>query len=327
MWLMGGIQDKAAPGAAADDLGAAAAAAARMLDGALAWEPVPVEAAIRRGDTKGLRSMLARGAHLQQSDLMVAVNSGDLEMLAFVQAECKAGDGAGEYRKMMRQTAAQIRAERRASLGTPTADAAELRRSSSVPQRPSSGSGALRRAGGRRLAMTPENPQTLAQILEAAKSSWSGPVVLFPEGARTNGGGVLAWKPKTFQGLESFEKPKGTSLVSLEYNKGGAYTPHHTVGTAFRHVFWLCMQPYHNVTSVWLSDSDTANAVKGKSLTEATEYLRTVLVRMIPGAVELSIGAEKHQEFMAFWDASQRKGYTKASDAKAKAKAPSKKTS
>jgi len=187
--------------------------------------------------------------------------------------------------------------------------------------------GALRRAGGRRLAMTPENPQTLAQILEAAKSSWSGPVVLFPEGARTNGGGVLAWKPKTFQGLESFEKPKGTSLVSLEYNKGGAYTPHHTVGTAFRHVFWLCMQPYHNVTSVWLSDSDTANAVKGKSLTEATEYLRTVLVRMIPGAVELSIGAEKHQEFMAFWDASQRKGYTKASDAKAKAKAPSKKTS
>jgi len=118
----------------------AAAAAARMLNGTAAWEAEPMEAAVRRGDVKALRSLVSRGARLQQSDLMAAVNSGDLDMLAIVQQECQGADGTVEYRKMMRQTAAQIRADRREIVE------ADRRRSESLP-RPSSGSGALRRAG------------------------------------------------------------------------------------------------------------------------------------------------------------------------------------
>lgn len=180
--------------------------------------------------------------------------------------------------------------------------------------------GALRRAGARRPALAPQQPKSLRQIAEEARSSWSGPVVVFPEGARTNGTAVLAWKANTFKGLESFEKPEGTALVSIMYSKRWAYTPHHTVGTAFKHVAWLCFQPFHSVKSVWLPSSDVANAIKGKSLEESTDFLRTVLVRMIPDAVEVALGAEKMQEFMAFWETSQRKGYTKPSAPTGKAK-------
>jgi len=174
---------------------------------------------------------------------------------------------------------------------------------------------ALRRAGARRASMAPEKKQTLAEIAEDARKGWKGPVLVFPEGARTNGSAVLAWKPKTFEGLESVTKPVGTALVSVEYSKHGSYTPHHTVGTAFKHVFWLCTQPYHTVKTVWLASSEVEVAVKDKTLAESVSFLRTVLVRMLPGAVEAELFAEKQQEFLGFWDASQKKGYTKATPA------------
>mmetsp|Transcript_22442 Transcript_22442/g.40498 ORF Transcript_22442/g.40498 Transcript_22442/m.40498 type:complete len:347 (+) Transcript_22442:90-1130(+) len=173
--------------------------------------------------------------------------------------------------------------------------------------------GALRRAGARRASIAEKNSQTLAGIAEDAQKSWKGPVLVFPEGARTNGSAVLAWKAKTFAGLESVTKPVGTALVAVEYSKGGSYTPHHTVGTSFKHIFWLCCQPWHNVKTVWLASSEVEAAVKDKPLVESVSFLRTVLVRMLPGAVEVELYAEKHQEFMAFWDASQKKGYTKPS--------------
>lgn len=170
--------------------------------------------------------------------------------------------------------------------------------------------GALRRAGARRLPLPPEHPVQLKDISEKARASWGGPVVVFPEGARTNGSCVLSWKAKSFDGLAVADKPLDVALVALEYSKTGAYTPHHTVGTAFRHVFWLCFQPWHTVRSVWLPAKDAAGATKGKPPAEQIALLRTVLVRMIPGAVEVQVGADKHQDFMGFWDASQRKRYT-----------------
>lgn len=169
---------------------------------------------------------------------------------------------------------------------------------------------ALARASSPRPAPAPQQPSTLAEIAERARSGWQGPVAVFPEGTRTNGSCVLAWKPRTFEGLASFEKPVGAALMSLTYSKTGAYTPHHTVGTAFRHLCWLCLQPWHTVQSVWLPASDAAAAIKGKPVPEQTALLRSVLTRMITGAVEVDVTADKHPEFMAYWDASQRKGYT-----------------
>lgn len=174
--------------------------------------------------------------------------------------------------------------------------------------------GALRRAGARRQAAPPKQPTKLSDIADAAKSGWCGPVAVFPEGARTNGSCVLSWKPRTFQGMESFEKPVGAAIMSVTYSKTGAYTAHHTVGTTFKHILWLCCQPWQTVTTVWLPPSDVSASVKtlaaGKPLPEVTALLRTLMVRMIKDSVEVEVGADKHMDFMAFWDASQKKGYT-----------------
>ncbi|CAE8619777.1 unnamed protein product [Polarella glacialis] len=127
---------------------AAASAAFRLMGGHFEALP-PLEAAIKRGDVIGLRSMLRRGAKLEQRDLMTAVNSGDLEMLAIVQAECSAGAGLAEYRRMMKQTSAQIRADRKAFVLPPARHEELSRQSVASLHRPSSSSSssALRRAG------------------------------------------------------------------------------------------------------------------------------------------------------------------------------------
>eukprot|EP00434_Breviolum_minutum_P042985 symbB.v1.2.038285.t1/scaffold5908.1/size22520/1 len=184
--------------------------------------------------------------------------------------------------------------------------------------------GALRRAAVEQLPAPETARQSLAEILTDAHRGWKGPVVIFPEGARSNGSAILAWKAASFKGLESMEKPYGTALVALEYSKWGAYTPHHTVGDISQHVLHLLLQPFHTVKTSWLPACDVAVAVKGKAQGEGISFLRTVLARMLPGAVEVEVNADKHKDFMEFWEASQRKGYTKAAKSSGAATGPSK---
>lgn len=149
---------------------------------------------------------------------------------------------------------------------------------------------------------------SLQEIAAQAKSCWQQ-VVVFPEGSRTTGNAVLAWKSKTFDGQDSFSAD--TCIVSIQYSKTGAYTPHHTVGSMLQHLFWLCMSSHHTAKTVWLPARDVAPALKGKPMAEQVALLRTLLVRMIKDAVEVSVGAERHLEFMEFWDDAQKKGYQK----------------
>lgn len=170
--------------------------------------------------------------------------------------------------------------------------------------------GALKRASTRRPPAPLQKAKSLAELAEWARAGWHGPLVVFPEGSRTNGSSILAWKAETFTGAAPFECKAGTALTSLEYSKAGAYTAHHTVGTAFRHIIWLCLQPWQTLRSQWLPAPIVATAIKGKPATEQAALLRTLLTRMTPGAVEVDVTFNKHFDFMAFWDASQRKGYT-----------------
>lgn len=172
--------------------------------------------------------------------------------------------------------------------------------------------GALRRAASCEKETPPAPAATLEEISTKAKSAWQA-VAVFPEGSRTIGNAVLAWKAKTFEGVQLGSKVD-TALLSIQYTKTGAYTPHHTVGTGLRHIFWLCMSMPHTAKTVWLSSSDVAAALKGKpGETEQAvprDVLRTLLVRMIKDAVEVQVGADTHLEFMAFWNDTSRKGYT-----------------
>lgn len=167
--------------------------------------------------------------------------------------------------------------------------------------------GALRRATSCKKEVAPAQSVSLKEIAAKAKSAWQQ-VVVFPEGSRTIGNSVLAWKERTFKGVESLAVD--TALLSIQYSKTGAYTPHHTVGTWLWHLFWLSMSMPHTVNTVWLPSNDVAVALKGKTMIEQTALLRTLLVRMIKDAVEVAVSADTHLEFLAFWNDAQSKGYT-----------------
>eukprot|EP00811_Abedinium_folium_P000499 NODE_10457_length_1350_cov_8.106296.p1 GENE.NODE_10457_length_1350_cov_8.106296~~NODE_10457_length_1350_cov_8.106296.p1 ORF type:complete len:352 (-),score=99.23 NODE_10457_length_1350_cov_8.106296:293-1312(-) len=171
--------------------------------------------------------------------------------------------------------------------------------------------GAFWRAGARELPGPPAKPEGLGDIVRRAQKRRAGPIVVFAEGARTNGSGVLLWKPKTFELLPSFVGPAGTALLVFDYSKAGAYTPHHTVGSHLRHSFWLTMQAWHTVKTSWFEAADLTAALRGKSKEESVAFLRSSLVHMAPGSVDIAVEANTLPEFMRYWDTSHRKGYTK----------------
>eukprot|EP00746_Dinoflagellata_sp_MGD_P144550 gnl/MRDRNA2_/MRDRNA2_77269_c0_seq1.p1 gnl/MRDRNA2_/MRDRNA2_77269_c0~~gnl/MRDRNA2_/MRDRNA2_77269_c0_seq1.p1 ORF type:complete len:337 (+),score=45.51 gnl/MRDRNA2_/MRDRNA2_77269_c0_seq1:91-1101(+) len=147
----------------------------------------------------------------------------------------------------------------------------------------------------------PKSKDTLTQILEKASSGWEGPVVVFAEGAKTNGSAILSWKSRTFQGCTKLEKPNGTLLACLEYSRTGAYTAHHTVGGPAYHIWNLCFQPWQSLSAIWLAGDDLAASIKDKEVDEQVDLARTFLVRMLPGAVSVDLVADKHEEFLGYW--------------------------
>jgi len=171
--------------------------------------------------------------------------------------------------------------------------------------------GALKRASLAKPEAPRGRPVDLNKALVEARDGWQ-PVVLFPEGSRTNGSGILPWQDRTFEGMQSLDKPVCATLCALEYSKTGAYTPHHTIGGLFYHVFFICLQPWHTLKAVWLASADASAAAKGKPVLEQTALLRTLVSRMLPQAVEFSIPATTHTRFMEYWYTSQKKSYTKA---------------
>jgi len=173
--------------------------------------------------------------------------------------------------------------------------------------------GALRRAVSCQKEIAPaKSSGSLRDIHERAKSAWQQ-VVVFPEGGRTTGNFVLPWKARTFDGLAPAGKESfgvDIALLSIQYSKTGAYTPHHTVGTGLQHLFWLCLQLPHTAKTVWLPTTDVAGALKGKPIADQATFLRTILVRMIKDAVEVEVGYDTFLEFIPFYRDAQKKGYT-----------------
>jgi len=178
--------------------------------------------------------------------------------------------------------------------------------------------GALRRAATCKEESAPQST-TLEAIMAKGKSSFQS-IVVFPEGMRSIGNCVLAWKNETFKGMTEFKS--GTGILSIEYVKSNyPYTPQHTVGSMFWHAFWLCCQLPHKAAIVWLPTKDVAEAMKvlkEKPFPEHIARVRSLLTGMIPGAVEVSVGADMHLAFMACWNDSSKKGYTKTPGAEKK---------
>jgi hypothetical protein len=155
----------------------------------------PVRAAVEAANISALRYLLQRGARLEGSDIMAAVRSGDLDMLSFVQAECKKVAGThSEYRKMMKATASQIRIQTRARHSMPV-----LRSQSS-----SSAADSVQHSNARSQASLPSATSVLR-----GSSRPSTP------GATTSVGGMSASRPTSSSSRTGLRPSSGQRATSV----------------------------------------------------------------------------------------------------------------
>lgn len=151
--------------------------------------------------------------------------------------------------------------------------------------------------------------------------SASGPVVIFPEGARSNGKSILRFLPV----LETLphvlqNKAKGSGrklplrmhLLAFRYEAGNSFSPSQSAGSGWKHFFWTAFHGYHALRVTILNAKDlnlqepapkarSAAAQAPATLTgPQVERLRGLLVAMLrTKTVDLSVA--DFVSFNAYW--------------------------
>jgi 1-acylglycerol-3-phosphate O-acyltransferase len=127
-------------------------------------------------------------------------------------------------------------------------------------------------------------------ILHAA-----GPVVVFPEGARTNGKTVLRFLPILEQLPFQLSTKNGGKKLELKIHiiafryEFTSFGPNHSAGSGWKHLMWTCLYAYHtarvthlHAKDLNLHDVGPATRSKPSSATSATQ-LTTVHVERLRG--------------------------------------------
>eukprot|EP00386_Alphamonas_edax_P010081 GDKI01032829.1.p1 GENE.GDKI01032829.1~~GDKI01032829.1.p1 ORF type:complete len:335 (-),score=77.33 GDKI01032829.1:189-1193(-) len=167
--------------------------------------------------------------------------------------------------------------------------------------------GALGHALGFKLKEGTGNFKTITSLCHSAKQHGWGPVVYFPEGCKSNGSCVLAFKQECWG--EGF--PEDVCVVGVVYGRTGAYTPHHTVNSGWWHLYRMCYEPYHTLTLTAVGPSDVTPTIKGKPATEQSDTVRNLLSRVCGNLPLVNSTAEQLAEFEAYWRNTQGKKYAK----------------
>ncbi len=106
-----------------------------------------------------------------------------------------------------------------------------------------------------------------------AKSAGVSPIVIFAEGAKSNGKGILTWPSGVEADLQTLAKEGRVAMAWIQYSTGGSYSPHHLVGSALYHLFASCMQLNQSARVTFLPEAD----VKGHA---ESPGLRTLFIRL-----------------------------------------------
>ncbi|DBA01602.1 TPA: hypothetical protein N0F65_011358, partial [Lagenidium giganteum] len=166
----------------------------------------------------------------------------------------------------------------------------------------------------RSLAMPVISDNDASRKLVDVVARASGPVVVFPEGARSNGKSVLKFLP-ILEHLP-FKLPGGAPLrlhllaFRYEFNN---FSPSHSAGSGWAHFFWTSSRVYHSMRATLLPASQlnvqelTATTGRGKSPVSTTvapaqvERLRGLLAAMLrTKPVDLSV--PDFVSFNAYWN-------------------------
>ncbi|RMX65036.1 hypothetical protein KXD40_006488 [Peronospora effusa] len=149
----------------------------------------------------------------------------------------------------------------------------------------------------------------LADVVRRA----SGPVVVLPEGARSNGKAVLKFVPV----LQTLPVKTRVHLVAFRYEYK-RFSPSHTIGGAWSHLFWTAFHLYHTMrvtvlnakdlkldelTPAKLSSSKSSKTQEdSKTLsTDQVEKLRSLLAAILRTKT-VDLGPEDLLSFTKYWN-------------------------
>jgi len=130
-----------------------------------------------------------------------------------------------------------------------------------------------------------------------------GPVVVLPEGMKSNGIGLLSWTHfKSLSKTANCQNLLATKsqLVGFHYPNlaNQSYGPPHTCGAGWLHLWRLLQQPRLAMRVVWTSQQQVSSTLKTLSPQDSVvDHLREVTRRMLPGCRLLDVDASMLAHF------------------------------
>ncbi|TYZ62167.1 hypothetical protein PybrP1_009638 [[Pythium] brassicae (nom. inval.)] len=155
-------------------------------------------------------------------------------------------------------------------------------------------------------------PRKLEDVLLRA----SGPVVIFPEGARSNGKSVLQFLPVLEQLPHELKRrgrkaPLRVHLLAFRFEAGSGFSPSQSAGGGWRHVFWTAFHAYHalRVTTLHAKDLNLQEpAAKTRAGGSAPATLTAAQVARLRGLLAamlrtktVELGVADFVSFNAYW--------------------------
>jgi 1-acyl-sn-glycerol-3-phosphate acyltransferase len=165
-------------------------------------------------------------------------------------------------------------------------------------------------------------PQKIMQVIRHASS----PVVIFPEGIRSNGKSVLKFLP-ILEHLDlgiTGNKPLCVHLIAFRYEYKH-FSPSFSAGNDFSYFLWICFYLYHHLRVTLLDgkfiDLKDDENLQAKTITSRqSERLRGLLAAMLrTKPVDLSV--QDFISFQKYWS-HLKKGGKKPASAFTQRKAP-----
>ncbi|KAF8820773.1 1-acylglycerol-3-phosphate O-acyltransferase [Cardiosporidium cionae] len=193
---------------------------------------------------------------------------------------------------------------------------------------PSSFFGALRHSFQFKVPVRPGKFRTLKALVNFMEIHYHGgvPIVIFPEGMKSNGLAMLNWKLQCFLDEENTNKQNDAiqlfkryqlTLVAFSYfpEKAAkhflaAYSPPHTVNYPITHVGLLCYQFCHNLNVSWFPAKEFLfNELQKSTMVKSLKLLRCIHSRMLTNAEMVDIDSDRLYDFYLYWRATQKKSY------------------
>ncbi|KAF1336451.1 hypothetical protein FI667_g321, partial [Globisporangium splendens] len=147
----------------------------------------------------------------------------------------------------------------------------------------------------------------------------SGPVVVFPEGARSNGKSILKFLPvlehlpHVLQAKNKGDRklPLRIHLIAFRYEYS-QFSPSHSAGSGWSHFFWMCFHGYHSLRVTILNAKDLnlqEPAPKVRVGSTASPTLTTAQIERLRGLVAamlrtktVDLSVKDFVSFNAYWD-------------------------